>query len=72
YLWLIATESIDRAFRSDAFEKYPPNEALRRLGKKYPGGSVKSEIENRLAELDEFEVTEHKTNDLLQTILDEL
>jgi len=72
YLWLIATESIDRAFRSDAFEKYPPSEALRRLGKKYPGGSIKSEIDNRLAELDEFEVTEHKTNNLLQTLLDEL
>lgn len=72
YLWLIATEAMDRAFRGLAYEKYPPNEALKRLGAKYPGGTVKNEIEDRLAQLDEFEVTEHKTNDLLQTLVDEL
>jgi len=72
YLWLIATEAIDRAFRGMAYEKYAPNEALRRLGNKYPGGSIKGEIEDRLAKLDEFEVTEHKTNDMLQTLIAEL
>lgn len=72
YLWLIATELVDRAFRAMAYEKYGINEALRRLGAKYPGGSVKKEIQNQLASQDEFDVTENRENDILETMIQDL
>lgn len=53
YLWLIATEAVDRAFRAMMYEKYPVAEALKRMAKKYPGGSIKTDLENRLADLND-------------------
>lgn len=53
YLWLIATEAIDRAFRALMYERYSTEEALKRLGKKYPGGSIKKDLENRLADIND-------------------
>jgi len=72
YLWLIATELVDREFRNMAYETFTPTEALRRLGKRFPGGSIKKEIENRLAAQSEFDVSENKEGDILQTLIDEL
>lgn len=72
YLWLIATEAVDRTMRSLAYAKYPPQEALKRLAAKYPGGSVKKAIENALAELNDSESGEAQSADLLQTMVDEL
>ncbi|ONF42465.1 type IV secretion protein IcmB, partial [Marinobacter lutaoensis] len=72
YLWLIATELVDRTFRKMAYERYPINEALRRLAKKYPGGSIKKEIENRLASQDEFDVAENKEQNILEALIEEL
>ncbi|MFB2350904.1 hypothetical protein, partial [Priestia megaterium] len=71
YLWLIATEAVDRAMRELMYERYRPDEALRRLAKKYPGGSVKKELENRLANLDEEEANAMKSEDLLEQMADE-
>lgn len=53
YLWLIATEAIDRAFRSLMYERHSVTEALKRMAKKYPGGSIKKAVENRLAEMND-------------------
>lgn len=71
YLWLIATEAVDRAIRGLMYEKYSPNEALRRLASKYPGGSIKQEIENRLAAMNDEDATDQKTGDLLETLANE-
>lgn len=71
YLWLIATESVDRAMRALMYERYKPDEALRRLAAKYPGGSVKKELDNKLADLDEEEANSLKSGDMLEQMADE-
>ena len=72
YLWLIATEAVDRAARGLMYEKYPPNEALKRLAKRYPGGSIKQEIENRLAAMNDEEASNEMAGDLIETLVAEL
>lgn len=53
YLWLIATEAIDRAFRALMYERHSVPEALKRMAAKYPGGSIKKDLENRLADMND-------------------
>lgn len=72
YLWLIATELIDREFRAMAYERFEPTEALRRLGKRFPGGSIKKDVDNKLAMQNEFDVVENKESDILQTLIEQL
>jgi len=58
YLWLIATEAVDRSIRLRMYERFTETEALRRLAKRFPGGSIKSEVDARLAELNDDVVDE--------------
>jgi intracellular multiplication protein IcmB len=58
YLWLIATEAVDRSIRLRMYERFTETEALRRLAKRFPGGSIKSEIDARLAELNDDVIDE--------------
>jgi intracellular multiplication protein IcmB len=58
YLWLIATEAVDRSIRLRMYERFTETEALRRLAKRFPGGSIKSEVDARLAELNDDVIDE--------------
>lgn len=55
YLWLIATEAEDRVIRNKMFERFSRGEALRRLAARFPGGSIKKDLEARLAEMNDEE-----------------
>jgi intracellular multiplication protein IcmB len=58
YLWLIATEAVDRSIRMKMYERFNETEALKRLAKRFPGGSIKSEVDARLAELNDDVIDE--------------
>lgn len=69
YLWLIATEAADREIRRRLYQRYPRGEALQRLAAAFPGGSVKQDMEAKLAEMnDEEDEIDGRAND---SILDE-
>lgn len=72
YLWLITTEGVDRAFRSMMYERHPVKEALTRLATKYPGGSIKKELENKLADINDDPSQDNEmASKLLETMADE-
>lgn len=72
YLWLIATEAIDRAFRALMYDKYSTQEALKRMAKKYPGGSIKKDLENRLAHINDDPAQSEKLMDgLLEKMVED-
>ena len=72
YLWLIATEAVDRAFRSMMYERHHPAEALKRMAKRYPGGSIKKDLDNLLAEMNDDPSQDDKLKDgLLEKMADE-
>ncbi|KXS55581.1 MAG: intracellular multiplication protein IcmB [Marinobacter sp. T13-3] len=72
YLWLIATEAVDRQFRALMYERHPVQEALKRMAKKYPGGSIKKDLENKLAEMnDDPTQDEGMMEGLLEKMADE-
>ena len=66
YLWLIATEADDRVIRSRMYERFPRGEALQRLAARFPGGSIKKDLEARLAQMnDEESEIDGRANDRL-------
>jgi len=72
YLWLIATEGIDRAFRGIMYDRFSTEEALTRLAKRYPGGSIKKELENKLATMNDDPSQDGQiTANLLEQMADE-
>lgn len=46
-LWAFSTTTEDVAIRNALYRHLPPSEALRRLARRFPGGSAKSEVERR-------------------------
>ena len=46
-LWAFSTTTEDVTIRNTLYRHLPPSEALRRLAKRFPGGSAKSEVERR-------------------------
>ena len=46
-LWAFSTTTEDVAIRNNLYQRLGPSEALRRLAKRFPGGSAKSEVERR-------------------------
>lgn len=46
-LWAFSTTTEDVTIRNGLYKQLPPSEALRRLAKRFPGGSAKSEVERR-------------------------
>lgn len=72
YLWLIATEAVDRSMRALAYDRYPAQEALQRLAKKYPGGSIKNAIDNALADMDETDASPEQAGDLIRKMANDL
>lgn len=53
-LWSFSTTAEDAALRNRLYSEIGPIEARKRLAKKFPGGSAKSEIERRTARLSEL------------------
>ena len=53
-LWSFSTTAEDAALRNRLYQELGPNEARKRLAKRFPGGSAKSEIERRIAKLSEL------------------
>ncbi|TBW57430.1 type IV secretion protein IcmB [Marinobacter halodurans] len=73
YLWLIATEQADRNIRNRMYEIYSKGEALRRLAAKFPGGSIKKEVESRLAAMndEEADIDGRAGDKLIDDLVDE-
>lgn len=72
YLWLIATEAVDRSIRLQMYERFNETEALKRLSIRFPGGSIKSEIDARLAELNDDLLDEEKiSSNIIQEFVEE-
>ncbi|WP_291447711.1 hypothetical protein [Desulfovibrio sp.] len=46
-LWAFSTTTEDMAIRNNLYQRLGPSEALRRLAKRFPGGSAKAEVERR-------------------------
>jgi intracellular multiplication protein IcmB len=68
YLWLITTEAVDRQMRSLMYELHGTEEGLRRLAKRYPGGSIKKELQNRMAEADEVDGSDESMGNLIEEL----
>ena len=71
YLWLIATEAVDRGIRQLMYERFQPAEALRRLAVRFPGGSIKKELENRLADMADEGADDEASARLIEELADE-
>jgi intracellular multiplication protein IcmB len=71
YLWLIATEAVDRGVRQLMYERFQPAEALRRLAKRFPGGSIKKELENRLADMADEGADDQASARMIEELADE-
>jgi len=71
YLWLIATELVDRAIRQLMYERFRRDEALRRLAKRFPGGSIKKELEARLADMSDEGSEDEAQARLIEEFADE-
>jgi len=67
YLWAIATEAEDRAIRRIMYQRFSTTEALQRLAKRFPGGSMKKEMEALLAKASlESSVDQVKGEDIIE------
>jgi intracellular multiplication protein IcmB len=72
YLWLIATEAVDRSMRNRMYERFDETEALKRLAIRFPGGSIKSDIDARLAELNDDVIDEDKiSGNIIEEFIEE-
>lgn len=69
YLWLIATEAVDRSIRAIMYDRFPKGEALMRLAKRFPGGSIKKELE--AIQADELDRDDDASEDLIKAFADE-
>lgn len=71
YLWLITTEAVDRQMRGLMYEQHGTEKALRLLASKYGGGSIKKELENRMADADDTDGDDENIGDLIQQLANE-
>lgn len=69
YLWLIATEAMDRGIRALMYERFSKGEALMRLARRFPGGSIKKEMEAIQAE--QLDMDDDNQEDLIKSFADE-
>lgn len=69
YLWLIATEAVDRSIRNLMYERFARDEALMRLARRFPGGSIKDALQAKLA--DQLDADEEASDDLIRELADE-
>lgn len=71
-LWAFSTTTEDVAIRNNLYKRLGPSEALRRLAKRYPGGSAKAEVERRRRLVaDQTAADEHMVN-AIHAIADEI
>ena len=68
-LWSFSTTAEDAALRNRLYAEMGPTEARRRLAKRFPNGSAKSEIERRTVQLTESGA---KGDDLEHGIIDQI
>ena len=71
-LWSFSTTAEDAMIRNRLYTKIGPQEARRRLAKRYPGGSAKSEIERRTARLAEQGLVQEEGSGVIDEIVNEL
>jgi intracellular multiplication protein IcmB len=50
------------------YELHGTEEGLRRLAKRYPGGSIKKELQNRMAEADEVDGSDESMGNLIEEL----
>lgn len=72
-LWSFSTTAQDVVLRNRLYQELGPTEARRRLARRYPGGSAKSDIERRVARLSEVGRVDSDSEDgIIEEIVKEL
>lgn len=72
-IWAFSTTMEDVAIRNRLYARLGPQEARRRLARRFPGGSAKKEVERRQMELAERgETTREAAAGVIQQIADEI
>jgi intracellular multiplication protein IcmB len=73
-MWAFNTTSEDVAIRSNLYTRLGPEEARKRLAKRFPGGGAKKEVERRIAEQmehDEYD-NERGKGSIIEQIIEEI
>ena len=52
-LWAFSTTTEDVTIRNHLYQRLGPSEALRRLARRFPGGSAKAEVERRRRQVED-------------------
>jgi intracellular multiplication protein IcmB len=72
-LWGFSTTQEDAALRNRLYQEIGPQEARRRLAKKFPSGSAKKEIENRTARMAELgQMTGDESEGIIEDLVKEI
>ena len=71
-LWAFSTTTEDVAIRNHLYQRLGPSEALRRLARRFPGGSAKAEVERRRRLVGDQTEADEKIVDVLLEIVGEI
>lgn len=73
-IWAFSTTAEDVVLRSRLYEILGPRLTRKVLARRFPGGSAKSELESRIARMEESgnQMTNEKRGDVLGSLVDEL
>ena len=71
-LWAFSTTTEDVAIRNRLYKRLGPSEALRRLAKRYPGGSAKAEVERRRRLVTDQTAADEEITNVIYDIADEI
>lgn len=71
-LWAFSTTTEDVAIRNNLYQRLGPSETLRRLAKRFPGGSAKAEVERRRRNIEDQSDADEEVVNVIQEIAHEI
>ncbi|MFR9013588.1 MAG: hypothetical protein ACLVI5_08535 [Desulfovibrio piger] len=71
-LWAFSTTTEDVTIRNHLYRRLGPSEALRRLARRFPGGSAKAEVERRRRLVGDQTEADEKIVNVILEIVDEI
>ena len=71
-LWAFSTTTEDVTIRNHLYQRLGPSEALRRLARRFPGGSAKAEVERRRRQVEDRSDSDDEVVNVILEIANEL
>lgn len=71
-LWAFSTTTEDVTIRNHLYQRLGPSEALRRLARRFPGGSAKAEVERRRRQVEDRSDSDEEVVNVILEIANEL